>query len=147
LKNKQAVRFDDHRLPPVAQKMTTLPREIRTQAGVAKEAQRPGHPMFHQFLEEMGDLHDKKNYDYAFGGSPVGNFDRVAKILGMYNLQLHDPAVVAVIYMLKQLDAYLWMKARDITSRTGEGADERLRDLGIYSTIIRCIEDDKANGR
>jgi hypothetical protein len=99
-----------------------------------------GHPLFIPItLEEIG-MHSKKNHDYAAGGDPLGNFTRVAMILYQYpNLDLSDPAIVAMIYMLKQLDAYLWAKSNGHDLKV-EGVDGRLADISIYAKIVRCME-------
>ena len=38
-----------------------------------------GHPMFHQLLKQMGEIHAKKNYDYG-GGALLGNFGEAERI-------------------------------------------------------------------
>ena len=99
-----------------------------------------GHPAFTRRIVNEADLHSKKNFDYASGGNPLGNFLRVSKILQQYpGLQLSDPAVVAAVYMLKQLDAYFWIKSNKIETKS-EGIQERLGDVSVYSKIIAIIE-------
>jgi len=67
-----------------------------------------GHERFIELsLKEM-ELHSEKNYDYAHGGNPLGNFVRVANILSNYSGLKLTPAVIALIYMFKQLDSTLW---------------------------------------
>lgn len=39
----------------------------------AKNVITGGHPMFHELLEKMRDIHDRKNADYG-DGNPLGNF-------------------------------------------------------------------------
>ena len=87
-----------------------------------------GHPSFIPLTLEEIDLHARKNRDYAKGGDPLGNFKRVANILSNYpGLDLSNPAVVAIVYALKQLDAALWMIANKYEGNV-EGVDERLRE-------------------
>ena len=82
---------------------------------------------------------NKKNYDYARGGKPTGNFDRVANILKQYpGLDPADTRVVALIYLLKQFDAVLWMLAQGYEGDV-EGIDKRLEDVSVYSVIIRVL--------
>lgn len=110
----------------------------------AMRLMRKNHPHGHRFFipitfEEI-ELHSKKNHDYAAGGDPLGNFVRVSMILMQYpNLDLGDPSIVAIIYLLKQLDAYLWIKNNGHKTEV-EGVDGRLADISIYAKIIRCIE-------
>ena len=85
-------------------------------------------------------LYAKKNHDYAKGGDRHGNFKRVASILSNYpNLSLSDPVVVNMVYLLKQLDAALWLKSEGHIAQV-EGVAERLRDVSIYANIARLIE-------
>jgi len=89
-------------------------------------------------LDEL-ELHEKKNWDYARTGDSIGNFKRVAKILENYpNLKGHDPRVVALLYMLKQLDATFWMISQGYDGNV-ESIDDRLRDVHVYAKIVRII--------
>jgi len=103
-----------------------------------------GHQRFIPIsLEEM-ELHSKKNHDYAAGGNPLGNFERVSFILSLYpDLSLGDPSVVAMVYLMKQLDAVLWMKSNGYVAKV-EGIDGRLADISVYAKIVRCMEQDDA---
>jgi hypothetical protein len=99
-----------------------------------------GHPKFIELCMNEMQLHNDKNHDYAAGGSPLGNFERVGRILTLYpNLKPYDPAMVALIYMLKQLDAYLWIKSNGHEVKV-EGISDRLRDVSVYAKIINIIE-------
>lgn len=98
-----------------------------------------GHPAFLPITVRELELHSKKNHDYAAGGSPLGNFERVAAILGLYpNLRLSDQRVVALTYALKQLDAVLWGLSENIEHKV-EGINERLQDISVYSKIVMCM--------
>lgn len=102
---------------------------------------RNGHPRFYELTEDEAKLHSLKNHDYAGGGDPLGNFNRVAAILAMYpGLKLSDPAIVALVYALKQVDAYLWMKSNGHQAKV-EGVGTRLQDVGVYSKLIRILEE------
>lgn len=95
------------------------------------------HQFINMALEEMR-LHSAKNRDYTKGGDPLGNFVRVATICSLYNLDLSSPVTISFIYMLKQLDAALWMLSQGYEGQT-EGFDARLRDVGVYAKIIRIL--------
>jgi hypothetical protein len=99
-----------------------------------------GHPDFIEKCLAEIDLHNDKNFDYTAGGDPLGNFKRVANILSMYpNLDASDAAIVAMIYALKQVDAYLWSKSNGHISRC-ESPAARLRDISVYAKIIDIID-------
>lgn len=103
-----------------------------------------GHPAFLPTTLREIQLHSDKNHDYAKGGKPTGNFDRVAAILGQYpKLKLSDPRVVALVYALKQLDAVLWGLSENITHKV-EGLNDRLQDISVYSKIVMCMNQDLA---
>ena len=102
-----------------------------------------GHERYLPILFEMMELHNEKNHDYASGGSALGNFDRVAAILSLYpNLKLSDPFVVTFTYMMKQIDAVLWMKNNGHSAKV-EGIGRRMDDIIVYSTIAKIIEEEK----
>ena len=101
-----------------------------------------GHPRFYEILKEAADLHSRKNKDYAQGGEPLGNFDRRAAIFGLYpGLDLTDPAVVTILDLLKQLDAYLWMKSEGYEGET-ESKRARLGDVLVYAGIAMIQEEE-----
>lgn len=98
-----------------------------------------GSPVFVELTQDELRLHSEKNADYAKGGDPLGNFKRVSTILGLYpKLKLDDPVVVALTYMMKQLDAALWMLAKEYEGEV-ENIDTRLRDVHIYAKLARIL--------
>lgn len=104
---------------------------------------RYGHPRFYELTELESELHSRKNYDYANGGDPLGNFERVSKILALYPGFPHaTKAGVAVEYALKQLDAAMWSMAKGYELKT-EGIAGRLTDISVYMKIaLICLEED-----
>jgi hypothetical protein len=107
-------------------------------------SERYGHPKFYELCKEEMDLHSRKNHDYAKGGNPLGNFQRVAKILSLYpGLKTSDPSIVAIVYMLKQLDASLWMLSNGHQAKV-EGHKERWQDVSVYSKIISILIDENS---
>jgi hypothetical protein len=114
----------------------------KTVADDLREVFPHGHPEFLPTTLRELQLHSDKNHDYAKGGKPTGNFDRVAAILALYpNLKLSDPRVVALVYALKQLDAVLWGLSENITHKV-EGLNDRLQDISTYSKIVQCMNYD-----
>lgn len=103
-----------------------------------------GHPHFLPLLVQKAKLHSDKNHDYAKGGTPLGNFERVSTILGLYpNLKLSDPVAVMLVYALKQVDAVLWGLNQGIEHKV-EGPIERLGDVMVYAGIAICALMDRA---
>jgi hypothetical protein len=104
---------------------------------------RNGHPKFYEILAKLADLHSAKNGDYAGGGRPLGNFERVSALLKMYpGYPLDTTYGVALVYALKQLDAALWLMA---TGRRGkvEGVPERLQDIAVYAMLAMVMYDEE----
>lgn len=101
-----------------------------------------GHPMFYELTQDEIELHSAKNKDYAQGGDPLGNFKRVAHILSAYQLDLSRPEVVAIVYMLKQLDAALWMLSQGYEGEV-ENVDTRLRDVHVYVKLARVLRSER----
>lgn len=102
-----------------------------------------GHPRFYELLKEESKLHSMKNKDYARGGNPMGNFNRVASTLAQYpGLDLSKPEVVAMVYMLKQLDASLWMISQGFEGDV-ENVGTRMGDVSVYSKIIRILHEEE----
>jgi hypothetical protein len=110
-----------------------------------------GHPRFYDLLQEAGELHNKKNFDYADGGEqgPLGNFRRIAAIKALYppTFDWAGPTGVALTYMLKQLDAALMLHTTGKTSKTGEGMTERLKDIANYALLAIILAEDEAKER
>ena len=104
-----------------------------------------GHPRFIEILLEMMDLHSRKNRDYAasdLGHSPLGNFQRVGKILGLYpGLDPSDPRVVACVYRLKQLDQTLFSISIGREGKV-EGMSPRYRDQSVYTVIEEILNEE-----
>ena len=98
-----------------------------------------GHPAFIPMSLDEVRLHSRKNADYAGGGNPLGNFNRVASILSCYpDLDLTRPAVVAIIYALKQLDAILFAMNENRISNV-ESLEDKLRDLSVYAKLVKIL--------
>lgn len=101
-----------------------------------------GHPRFVPLTIKELALHSDKAHDYAAGGDPLGNFNRVSTILAMYpDLKLADPKVVALVYALKQLDAVLWGLNSNIKHKV-EGLASRLQDISVYAKLVQCLVED-----
>lgn len=107
-----------------------------------KKTKEGGHPRFYEILEELSDLHSRKNTDYAAGGKqgPLGNFYRVSTFKQLYpGFDWASPFGTAISNMLKQLDAMMILSSTARNSITGEGVPERLQDMAVYTVIARIL--------
>jgi hypothetical protein len=101
-----------------------------------------GHYRFYELTRQEEELHSRKNRDYAQGGDPLGNFRRVSSILSLYpGLPLDQPAVISVIYSLKQIDAVLWSMAQGYKPAV-DSRGERLGDASIYMKLSRILDEE-----
>lgn len=110
----------------------------------ASEEKFHGHPKFYEAALAEIKLHSNKNHDYAKGGNPLGNFQRVAHLMEIYHgINWETTYGNAIVQMLKQFDAVLWGLAHS-TEMKVEGYQERFRDISIYSKLIPImIEEEK----
>lgn len=104
---------------------------------MAKSGEYHGHEDFYKLTAEEVALHSAKNRDYTFGGDPLGNFNRVSAVLEIWGFNI-PPHLVALIYALKQQDAYMWMLSQGYEGEI-EGVDERIRDDHVYKKIARIL--------
>ena len=88
-----------------------------------------GHPRFTELLTEFAELHSNKNFDYARGGDPLGNFKRCADILGT------TPAQFAWSLVYKQIDAVTHAFKQGGEQKV-ESVRDKLRDIAVYATLM-----------
>lgn len=107
-----------------------------------------GHPMFYRIIEELSQLHERKNTDYADGmkEGPLGNFHRTAAIQALYpSMNWASPFGVAIAYMLKQLDAALVLKSTRRESVAGEPVNDRMKDVAVYAILTMILDFEERN--
>ena len=116
----------------------------KTPASWSEDRPLAGHPRFYEILDELRNLHSRKNHDYAAGGKPTGNFDRRAALMRLYpGLVLDQNYKVAAWDILKQLDAALWMLAKGHESQSGEDVGQRLRDVACYAILAELMYEER----
>jgi len=86
---------------------------------------------FEKALDELKDLHHRKNSNYAGKGDPYANF-RESKRLGI------EPYMGVLIRMS---DKYcrICNLASGIEDKVGESIKDTLTDLAVYSVICRLL--------
>jgi hypothetical protein len=123
----------------------TTPRELLDKI---RETNPWGHPKFSEIFLDHIKLHSEKNFDYARGGRPLGNFERVARILALYpEFPFNSPSGVATMFLLKQLDAVMWAMCRENATGMKENKEsikDRRKDITIYSGILECMDSDSS---
>ena len=91
-----------------------------------------GHPKFSEILTELAELHSNKNFDYARGGDPLGNFQRCAKVLET------TPISFAWSLVSKQIDAVNWALLQGGLQKV-ESIRDKLRDIAVYSILMMIM--------
>ena len=100
-----------------------------------------GHKRFYELTRQEEELHSKKNRDYANsegGDDPLRNFRSVGLIAKKLVTPGNEDVKIAIIYLLKQLDAAINLLSEN---REGgvEGIAERLGDVGVYAKLARIL--------
>lgn len=102
-----------------------------------------GHPKFHKILEELRELHNNKNYDYAGNKHPLGNFYRCGKITKeLFKGENLEELKIALCYMSKQFDAVIDMIGNNRIGKA-ESIKDKFRDLAVYSIICMILLEEK----
>jgi hypothetical protein len=87
-------------------------------------------PKFLMLLDEMRELHDKKNHDYASDGDPFSNFKFAALVADGFR---GKDAVYAVLIGVKLA------RLKELTANgkkpNNESIDDTRRDLAMYATL------------
>lgn len=101
-----------------------------------------GHPRFVDKSVEKLILHDRKNGDYAGDDDPLGNFNRVAQIMRLYDLNPDNPADYCLILAMKQIDAIMSLRSRKSPGHV-ESLKDRAQDVSNYYTIFEILLDEE----
>jgi hypothetical protein len=101
--------------------------------------QRYGHPMFHTLIEEIRELHEKKNKQYATSDDPLGNFRRTGKIIAKMLKPGLDPTLASCLaFMSKQVDGVYEIFGEAKTD-TIDSLEDKLLDIAVYSIIAMIL--------
>lgn len=99
---------------------------------------RHGHPRFYKLLEEMADLHDRKNHDYSKEEDPLSNL-RACKAIGLtpfmgVMVRLQDKWARLITFVKKGQ-----LKVKD------ESVKDTLMDNAVYSLLgIILLEEEES---
>jgi len=98
-----------------------------------------GHPKYVELTLEELELYDVKNHDFALGGDPNGNFNRVSALKKMYpGFDWDSPFGTCIDWFLKQFDAMMWMRCQGTVAKV-ETIPKRLMDMIVYAKVAICI--------
>jgi len=92
------------------------------------EKKRYGHPDFYVLLEEMAELHSRKNHDYAGTEEPLRNFKRVENI----GVDAFTGVMVRLQDKWSRLEGF--MKSKELLVK-GESVEDTLMDMSVYGLL------------
>lgn len=100
-----------------------------------------GHPRVYEILQTLGELHDRKNSDYATSEQPLQNFERVGLMCKLWGIDFtsgNEAEKVAFVYMCKQIDAVGKLLGQGTTGEV-EDRGKRYDDIAVYSIIAKIL--------
>jgi hypothetical protein len=93
---------------------------------------RHGHPKFYKLLEQMADLHSRKNHDYAGTGDPFKNFKACERI----NLSPFIGIITRMQDKWSRVESFIREGTLEVK---GESVVDTLMDNAVYSLIAIII--------
>jgi uncharacterized protein YqgQ len=97
-----------------------------------------GHPLFYDLLEEMADLHGRKNSNYASPTDPLSNLRR-CQALGISPL-------MGILVRLQDKWSRIENLVRGVPDEVGESLEDTLMDNAVYSLLaIILIREERNN--
>ena len=100
-------------------------------------ANRKGHPRFYKLLEEMGDLHSRKNANYTAGQDHFANIRESEK----FNI----PAWKGTLVRMGDKWNRIISLAKGSPDMVGENIRDTLMDMAVYSLICIILLEEKDN--
>jgi len=88
---------------------------------------RPGHPRFYQLLEQIGDLHDRKNQNYSKEADPLSNL-RQCESFGI-------PAYLGALVRLSDKFSRTQELAKGKKDLVQESFQDTLMDMAVYALL------------
>lgn len=97
-----------------------------------------GHPRFHDLLAIMGDMHSKKNSDYARKADSMSNF-RMCEGFGV------EAWRGAMVRMSDKWARLTVLATKDKPSVSDETFEDTLMDLAAYALLVRILREEQAD--
>lgn len=98
---------------------------------------RNGHPRFYELLEEIAELHHRKNFNYAKQGDPLSNF-RMCEEFGV-------PATVGTMVRISDKYSRLTQLMKGKKDMVGESLKDTFMDMAVYALLeIVLLEEEEA---
>lgn len=87
------------------------------------------NPKFHNLLAKMGEIHDRKNHDYAANNNPYSNFEEAAGVaMGFTGVDAVFAGLIGVkLARLRQL--------KSGKEPNNESVQDSFLDLAVYAAL------------
>lgn len=106
---------------------------------MSEEKKQYGHPRFYEILEEMAELHSRKNHDYS-GDDPLSNL-KMCESIGI-------PAWKGVLIRLMDKWSRLTNFAKqEVLLVEDESLIDTLKDNAVYSILCLILWEEEKEGR
>lgn len=96
-----------------------------------------GHPRFYEIIEQMKDLHDKKNANYADDKNPLSNLQECVK----FGVPAHLGTMVRMSDKWSRLTQLIQGKKDEV----GESIKDTLMDMAVYCILEIILIEEKEN--
>lgn len=90
-----------------------------------------GDPLFYQLLNEIAELHSRKNHDYSKDGDPLSNL-RACEAIGI-------PAYKGVLVRLQDKWSRLVELSKKEAKVKEESVEDTLKDMAVYALLAICL--------
>jgi hypothetical protein len=102
------------------------------------EHQWHGHPGFYKLLEQMAELHSRKNHDYAGRGNPLRNFYKCVDM----GLDPFTGIMVRLSDKWSRLESFMQQGVLEVK---GESVEDTLLDNAVYSLLAILLFREQKN--
>jgi len=100
---------------------------------------RGGHPMFYELGEEENELYSAKHYQYATDADPMSNFRVCGDLIRKLLKPGVNPTIAAALCLMSKQIVGVYEIVGEGKQNTLESLEDKLKDIGIYSRIIRIM--------
>ena len=117
-------------------------KAVKTKPIKKMKKKRYGHPKFYKILEEMAELHSRKNYQYATDKDPLSNFKSAGRMVEkLFKPNINIPLATALVYMSKQIDGVINLVGESKTD-TIEALEDKLMDIVVYAILCMILSEE-----
>lgn len=95
-----------------------------------------GHPRFYELLDQMADLHSRKNHDYAGSDNPLRNFYK-CKQMGI------DPFTGIMVRLSDKWSRLESFMKQGVLEVSNESVIDTLMDNAVYSLLAIILYEEK----